>query len=282
MNCSVSVVACLLAASVVSAGSGSPQAGLLKHLLASRSAGGAETALLAASAREERLTPGPAGGSANKFRDGLEILALNTQQDWATQTIGRVDGPTFVTLHILPSVATVVSIGGARLGFVESPSGGTLQLMFDAPSPSGRQWRLLPMHVKAERYDGLEMASMTPITVRLENARGLWDLYYGQRIVATGLPLVERTSTTTPVRVRAGEKGSWILGVVGALENPLFGDTNRNGIEDTWEREAAGGRLLAVGAPESEREALVLRWRDALRSSPTKPLQAPRPKPDRR
>lgn len=282
MNCSASVVACLLAASAASAGSAGTEAGLLKHLLAGRSQVGAEAALLAAGAREERLLPGSASGVSSLARDGLAILSVGPQREWTSQTQGRAEGPVFVTVHLLPSVATVVSIGGARLGFVESPSGGTLQAMYDDPGPSGRQWRTLPLHVAAERYAGAELASMSPITVRLESARGVWDLYYGRRLVAAGLPLVERSGASTPVRLRGGEKGVWVLGVVGSLENPLFSDSNRNGVEDAWERSAGGGALAAAGAPEADRAALLARWREAARTSPTRPLSAPRPRPDRR
>jgi hypothetical protein len=282
MKNSASIMAWLLAVSAASAGTAGTEAGLLKHLLAGRSAGGAEAALLAANTREERLAPGSAAGVTVKSRDSLSLLAVGSQREWTVQTLGRVDGPVFVTVHLLPSVATVLSVGGARLGFVESPSGGTLQLMYDAPGPSGRQWRTIPVHVAAERYEGQELASMSPITVRLESGRGVWDLYYGRRLVATGLPVVERTGASTPVRVRGGEKGAWVLGVVGALENPLFTDSNRNGIEDSWERTASGGALLSAGAPETEREALLARWREAARTSPSRPLGAPRPRPDRR
>lgn len=246
----------------------------------SPSSGNNNAILTQITTRQEKLIPDGSVGATIRQVDDVELLEIAPQCQWLHSMPARNDPVCFVSLHVIVSVGTIIQVGSARLGFVESPTGGSLQLMVDVPSRTGATWKTLPIHVKTERYRGSEMASMAPLTFRLDTRRGVWDLFHGSRLSAIGLPFISENGAFSAVKVRGGEKGTWLLGLFSSPQNPLVEDVNFNAIDDSIEAQVVGS-LLSSGASSVERDTLAERLIRFQAKQPPPPLRVRKPKPDK-
>src|SRR5882724_5175046 len=140
--------------------------------------------------------------------------------------------------------------------------------MIGEPSAAGLQWRDTGILVLKQVFGGQTMASFPVITVRLDPKAGVWDLYSGSRQVADNVALAKPGSTDANAGkflVRPGNGRAWLCGLVQTEDNPLFEDTNGNGIDDAFEREKKGGLLPASLTP-AERAAAAKEWRETART----------------
>lgn len=222
------------------------------------------------------------GGSdvINRKHGGVDVLAFDSGREWSRPVRGSPRDMVFVSFQIYASAATIVDVGGARLGVTASPAGNSVQLMHDAPGPGGAQWRPLEIHSGMAKFGGKSLAALPVLTVRLDPAAATWDLFVGGRLMADNLPLRATTPAERVFRVRAGGEGALVTGLVMADENPLYEDENGNGIDDAFERKHRGGLLTATATP-AERAAWAKRWREEQRKQPPAPLRTPHLKPDR-
>ncbi len=220
-------------------------------------------------------------GAIKSRKDEVDVLELEAGTEWSRPLRGSRQEVTFVSFHVYCSQSTVIEIGGARLGLTASPIPGSLQLMFDDSATGAPQWRSLNIHLGTARYDGKSFATPPTLTVRLDPANGVWDLFSGSRIIADNLPLLAARSDNRQFTVKAGVEGAWVVGLILSDENPLYDDANDNGIDDAFERSTRGA-LLAADTPGVVRSALAQQWKASQRRTTPPALFVARPHPDRR
>lgn len=241
-----------------------------------------EAAKLAASkfAVDDLSAVGVTGATKSK-RDQVDVLALDAGKEWSRPLRGNARDVTFVSFQVHASQTTIIDIGGARLGLTAGPITGSFQLMYDDSTTGAPQWQPLNLHFSAAQYSGQSLAALPPLTVRLDPAAGVWDLYAGGWLMADGLPLLGASKNDRRFALRAGTGGAWVMGLVLADENPIYEDENNNGIDDRFERTDRRGALLPANASRAERQSIAQRWRDAQHAAPPPPLLVARPFSDR-
>jgi hypothetical protein len=70
------------------------------------------------------------------------------------------------------------------------------------------------------------------------------------------------------------------VSLVVADDNPLFVDANANGIDDSFEKSARNGTLLAATAPAADRRKLTAEWIAAQHQAKSPAWRIRRPAPD--
>lgn len=193
--------------------------------------------------------------------------------------------PQQVSFHsflIYASQSTVVSVGGAWLGFAASPIGDMFQVTYGEGTPEGLVWKSASLHVSLDVYGGQSLATLPVLTVRLDPKAGVWDLYAGSRLVFANIALLSgaKPADANKFILRGGTAGAWLVGLVQSDENPIFEDANRNGIDDAFELEQ-GGQLLAATASKADRGALAERWKADSFQKRQDAWLIDRPRPDR-
>lgn len=235
--------------------------------------------LAAAKFAADELKPQGAAGVSAASRGNRDYLALAANSEWSRSLRGLSTDTTFVSFQVLASPSTVIEIGGAWLGVIESATRGYFELMIGQPEPAGLRWREAGVTLRGEIYGGAAMAALPVLTVRLDPGAGLWDLHSHGDLISAGNPLSSAGSSRRFL-VRAGQQGAWVCGLVLADENPLIDDANANGIEDNFERRKRGV-LLSAATPAFERKALAEQWGEFVRSRPQPVWIVRRPLPDR-
>ncbi len=208
------------------------------------------------------------------------MLVLAPTAEWSRPLRGAAKDITFVSFQVYASENTVIEVGGARLGVTASSSSGRLQLMYDNVRNGALQWRGLGVIMAAEPYNGTRLAPLPILTVRLDPEMDVWDLYSDSRLLAHGLPLIASKKDDRKITVKPGVAGAWVCGLVLSDENPLYEDTNSNGLDDRFEQKERGS-LLARNVPEPVRAMLANRWKASQRENGTPVLYFKRPLPDR-
>lgn len=237
-----------------------------------------EAAPLAASKfADTDLTKGSAGVRAGQKR-GAKFLSLDTKKDWSQPLRGKPGEILFVSFSVNGSPGTVIEVGGARLVVAESAIANHATLVLDESTPAGVNWRELGLHSPLEKYDTRPLAPFSVLTLRLDPANGVFDLYLGSRLIAENLPY-QSGKDNRRLTILAGEAGAMLNGLVQSDENPLYEDANANGIDDRYEQQK-NGRLLAANAPKAERQALIKEWRAHQRTTRPAALFVNLPRPD--
>jgi hypothetical protein len=226
----------------------------------------------------DTLAPRGVPGATTGKRNDADYLALPAGREWSRPLRGNPNDATFVSFHVYGSHTTVIDIGGARLGLAAGPIAGSLQLMYDGSTTGAFEWKSLNVHVASAKYGGQDLAALPPLTVLLDPA-GTWTLFLGSRLLGTDLPVIEARRNNRQFTVKAGTGGAWVVGLVLSDENPLYEDTNANGIEDQFEMTQRGA-LLPSKASKVERDAVMLQWKNAQRGRRPPAVFAPRPMPD--
>jgi hypothetical protein len=229
-------------------------------------------------AEEALAAPGAAGARSGEKR-GAKFLALDAARDWSRPLRGNAKETGFVSFSVYGSLGTIIEVGGARLGIVDSDMTDYAQLVVDEPAGNGSpQWRELGIHVPLRRYDGQLLASLSVLTVRLDRTSGTWDLSYGSKLVAEDLILNPSTRHSQFI-VKAGMEGAMVNGLVQSDENPLYADSNANGLDDDFEQQKQG-RLLAASDSKAVRQELIAEWRKHQRTHRPAALFVNLPRPD--
>jgi hypothetical protein len=209
---------------------------------------------------------------------GAKFLALDAVADWSQPLRGNAKDTLFVSFAVYGSVGTIIEIGGAKLGIVDSEIAHYAQLATYDPSDAKNSWRPLGDHAPLEAYNGQQLGNFSVLTVRLDPAAGTWDLYLGARLLAEDLPLNPATKHAQFI-VHAGASGAMVNGLVQSDENPLYEDANGNGIDDRFEQ-STKGRLLTASDSKADRKALIDEWRAHQRTESPAALFVNLPTPD--
>ncbi len=241
---------------------------------------GAPTQLAAGRFAVDALAPGAVPGAAKAKRNDVDVLVLPAGQEWSQPLRGSPKDVTFASFGVYASRTTVIEMGGARLGLTDSSSKGYLQLMYDDSAGGALQWRGLGVIMRAEPHDGRMLAPLPVLTIRIDPEQNGWDVYSDARLLAHNLPLIAAKKSDRKITVKAGVDGVWICGLVLADENPLYEDSNENGIDDRFELRQRGG-LLATNASLPERTFFAERWKIDQREKGAPILHFKRPLPDR-
>ena len=236
--------------------------------------------LLPAKFAVDALPANGVAGVSKALKDNLDTLVLEASSEWSRPLRGSAREATFASFQIYDSQTTIIEVGGARLGLTAGPIPGSLQLMFDHSTAGTLAWKSLNVHVSTGKYGGKSLAALPTLTVALDPAAGFWHLYSGSRLLADHLPLIAAKRDNRQFTVKAGTEGAWVGGLVLADENPLFEDTNVNGIDDTFERQKLGV-LLPAGVGIPTRQQLAQDWKAAHRAQAPPALFVQRPRPDR-
>lgn len=223
------------------------------------------------------LTKSSPGARAGEKR-GAKFLALDAMSDWSQPLRGKPGDVLFVSFSVNGSPGTVIEVGGARLLVAESTVANHATLILDESTPAGVNWRELGLHSPLEKYDTRPLASFSVLTLRLDPANSVFDLYLGSRLIADHLPY-QSGKDNRRLTLLAGDAGARLNGLVQSDENPLYDDANANGIDDRFEQQK-NGRLLATSAPKAERQALIKDWRDSQRATRPAALFVNLPRPD--
>jgi hypothetical protein len=238
---------------------------------------GALPRLAKAKVSVDDLAPQGAGTLKTAARQNVTYLSLPGGAEWSRPLRGSPNAVTFVSFLAGGSEGTTFQIGGAKIVVKPSTTAGYAQL---ALGPAGNS--TLPLMagdlVKLETHDGASLAALPIITVRLDPAAKVWDLYIFQRLIAEDLPLGDSAGART-FAVTAGKAGANLLGLVLADENPLHVDANVNGIDDEFEKQKRDGTLLAADA-QTDRKLLAAQWKEAQRGLDAKSWPVRRPVSD--
>lgn len=224
------------------------------------------------------LTVRGVAGARNGEKRGARFLALDAAKGWSQPLRGKPGEILFVSFSVHGSLGTVIEVGGARFIVVESAITRYATLVLDESTPAGVNWRELGLHSPLEQYDTRPLASFSVLTLRLEPANGVFDLYQGSRLVADNLPY-NSGKDNRQVTIYGGEAGVMINGLVQSDENPLYEDANANGIDDRYEQQK-NGRLLAANATVTDRKELIQQWHDHQRTARPAALFVNLPRPD--
>ncbi len=221
-----------------------------------------------------------ASGASKANRHNADYLAIESGGEWSRPLRGNVRDVAFVSFQIYGSQTTIIDLAGARLGLTASPMPGSLQLMYDDTSTGALNWKSFNLHFAAGPFTGRTFAALPTLTVRLDPAEGVWDLYANARLIAANLPLIDARKNDRQFNLRAGSEGAWVIGLVLADENPIYEDANANSIDDRFEVAQRGG-LLPINASSFERQFLAKRWQDVQTATPPPPFFVVRPFSDR-
>lgn len=227
----------------------------------------------------DSLAPQGAPGAKVAQRQNVVHLTLESGKPWSRPLRGAATDITFVSFLVNASLGSVIDIGGARLAISPGTRPGYAKLSLGAPGTNLAPGSAFADHVKLETHAGASLAALPLLTVRLDPAAGVWDLYVFQRLVAEDIPLVE-TRGARQFTLSPGAQGAMVMNLTLSDENPLFVDANNNGIDDAFEKQKRNGALLAARAPAADRKALANEWKSAQTAAKVAAWKIRRPVPD--
>lgn len=139
--------------------------------------------------------------------------------------------------------STTFDVEGARFAFVQTGATAVLNV-FNGDGTGGGTWQ--PTSFTVPIGDDNQVRSWTRLTARLDFAHKTWDLYAGGSMVAADIAFRDATATYLSSFAIRGDAAtaSRLDYMFAGADNPLFADTNNNGIDDAWE--VAHGLSLAT------------------------------------
>lgn len=229
---------------------------------------------------DDLSTQGAVGAKA-ATKQNIAYVTVDGDKDYKRPIRGLASDTTYVSFLVYASEGTTIDIGGATLVIKLNPSNpGFAQLYFQQGTGKDAELHPLPEHIKLEQHDKATLAGLPHLTVRLDPAAHVWDLYSFNRLVESDLPLpVSRGSGARQFSLRAGKEGAMIMSLISADENPIFEDANNNGIDDKFEKQKRLA-LLDSDYTAAERTKLAQEWKAAQATNPMKPWSIRRPLPD--
>lgn len=219
-------------------------------------------------------------GVAKKEKKGLGFLSLEPESEWRRPLRGSGKDVQFVSFAMHASLSSIVRVGDAWLAVTEGPSSRHAQVMVGKPGASGIDWQFAGIYLPIESYEGKSLVALQTVTIRLDPKAKKWDLYMGKRLYAEDIPFFSSSGKSNPkeIAILSGKEGAWVFGLVQSDDNPIYEDTNANGVDDEYERQSKGG-LSPLGASEVDRAALMKSWREDKSVRPS--LAVKRVLPDR-
>lgn len=224
------------------------------------------------------------GKGRHRSERNIEYVALDANTSWSETVRGGAKDITFVSFFVYASPGTTLKIGAATLLVRPGAPANTVQMQIGRPGPRGMQWQNFGGPVRLESYEGAALAALPVLTVRLDGAAGIWDLYVGGRLGAVDIPMPALPAGATKrFTVHAGSGGARICGLISSDDNPLYEDENRNGIDDAFELQQNGGASIAGRKVGTSRSQLAKAWQEdqQARQAQLPVWTVQRPLPDR-
>lgn len=159
------------------------------------------------------------------------------------------------------STSTTFDVESARFAFAQNGTNAVLNV-FQGDGAGGGTWQ--PTAFSAPIGADNQLQTWTRLTARLDFAHKTWDLYAGGNMVAADVPFRDNTATYLSSFAVRGDAAtnSRLDYIFAGAENPLFADTNNNGIDDAWET-AHGLALTTVNRfddPDGDGSSNVLEY----------------------
>lgn len=232
----------------------------------------------------DELRPAVEGGGRYANKQNLVYLTLDAGKTWTRPLRGSPNEITFVSFLAYGAIGTMFDVGGAKLTIKAGKKPGYAELALVNPAPATPASAASPIaaysaQIKLETHDGIALAALPVLTVRLDPAAGVWDLFVFQKLVAEDVPL-SAANGARQFALTAGAQGAWVMNLTMSDENPLFVDANRNGIDDAFEQTKQKGALLATNAPAADRKKLATEWKNSPSVAAAQPWKVRRPVPD--
>ena len=194
-----------------------------------------------------KVARGSAAVSEVAAFDGVQSVELSGEATGAraVQIFGAsvLLRPTFVDLAVRPVAGlanvegTSFDFSGARVAFVSDGSTGRFAVP-RGDQPDDVRWTLVGPPLTTDSQNA--SAQWTRLTARLDYQALTWDLFVDGRLAGVDLALERDAGVFTgfrrfSVRTGAGTTSLFDFLFVG-FENPLFADSDGDGMEDAWER----------------------------------------------
>jgi hypothetical protein len=130
--------------------------------------------------RDALNAPPGSVGVRKQTQRGVDYLAIDAAGAWSRPLRGSVRDVVFVSFCANASIGTEFEVGGAMLRVDRHKDPAKAQLMVAGRAQSGAvQWKPLGMSFGMDVYSGQSMAALPVLTLRLDPAAGVWDLYSG-------------------------------------------------------------------------------------------------------
>lgn len=190
------------------------------------------------------VSPGTASLTTSDQSHGAQsvLLAANTPaaviiQNFASTPTNSIEYFDFFAKPVAQSTldsAGTFTVEGAKFALQLNGGQGLLRV-FAGNGSGGGAWTSTAYSVSL----GTNNQSLTWLrfTVRLDFTNKIWDMYANGAMVAADIPFISNGSTALSLFQMQGDvtTASGLDYIYAGPTNPVFGDTNNNGIDDTWE-----------------------------------------------
>ncbi len=159
-------------------------------------------------------------------------------------------GVTFVDVFARPAAAADPDAGTfletesaavALTGIAGTDTVGAIHF-FNGNGASGGEWQTVsstnPASTTAPALDAAgQVTAWARLTLRTDYAAKRWDLYHNGRLLAADLGFLDNTATRLTSLSLSGHAtlATGFDDVFAGFENPLFTDTDKDGLDDAWE-----------------------------------------------
>lgn len=149
-------------------------------------------------------------------------------------------------------MGTILQMAGVAIGFkriageqaspVEYIGSGLAEVFLEVPNGAERSWLSTGVYIHVNASGRSRVAP--EFTIRVDRRRGLADFYYRKSMILHDIPLSPRTDWNN-LTIFPGSQGSAILDNIRVVPaNPLFRDSDSDGIADEFEEVHRGNTSL--------------------------------------
>ncbi|MGH8021874.1 MAG: hypothetical protein ACREIA_27045, partial [Opitutaceae bacterium] len=149
----------------------------------------------------------------------------------------------YVTLGILASRDSSIRVGPLTFRLQADAKGNFVDLYYSG-SRESKVWKPTGIATRLQEIGGTTIAVLPVLTLRFEE--GTRDVLIYAAMSFMGLLSLDEDNPAMPgsdrIEVTPGPDGAWIVNVTQSDENPLFPDSNHNGVDDDFEGAVAHER----------------------------------------
>jgi len=216
-----------------------------------------------------------------RTRRSVAYIDVSPGKEWSRTLRSQHPGANYVTFAVNCSIGTEIHLGSVKLAVLRSTADSMYgAVMYRAGPLDQDNWKPLNYETQLLPFAGTMMASLAPITLKLDTIRGRWSVWLSDSLLADDLPLASPTGENAAnMTVKAGSGGAWVWGIACSDENPLFEDSNHNAVPDDFEVSQIGQLMPADVSAESQK-LLKQACLDERESRPPSTFDVVMPPPD--
>lgn len=168
--------------------------------------------------------------------DTTRAKIAQTFTSFAGENIVYVDFYTKPVVEINVNDSTIFDMGGARISFGYDGSHNRVQVMY-GDGQGGGFWLDLAPYLSTDSNH--QTQDWIRLTARLDFAHQTWDVYVNGQMLFADIPFSDNTITSFTSFVATGDAAasSGLDHLNVSTVNPMFDDTNNDGIDDAWEQQ---------------------------------------------